>query len=208
MTASTEASRAPLSPADVIQLLRDGNDRFRAGERTERDVRADVAATSGGQWPLAAVLGCIDSRAPAELLFDRGIGDLFNVRIAGNFANDDILGSLEFACKIAGAKAIVVLGHTACGAVKGACDGVELGHLTGLLGCLKPAVDAVAEPSDAAERTSANGAFVDSVARRNVERTVDALAARSPELRALAESGDIAIVGAMYDVATGAVEFL
>ena len=148
--AQNATSQAEMTPASALEALRAGNDRFLAGQATERNLMQQVEQTTGGQWPFAVVLSCIDSRAPAELLFDQGIGDVFNIRIAGNFANEDILGSMEFACKVAGAKLILVLGHTACGAIKGACDSVELGNLTGMLKKLRPAVDATAEPSDPA----------------------------------------------------------
>lgn len=208
MKAQTPESQRSLTPATALQLLKDGHERFLENRPAERDLLEQVADTAGGQWPFAVILGCIDSRAPAELIFDQGIGDLFNARIAGNFVNDDILGSMEFACKVAGAKLIVVLGHSSCGAIKGACDGVELGLLTNLLGCLRPALDAVAEPSDAASRTSKNAAFVDSVAQENVRLTVDAIPQRSHVLAELLDAGEIDVVGAMYDVASGRVRFL
>ena len=209
MTVKTQnaESQASISPDQGLRLLEEGNRRFREGRRTERDLMEQVAATSGGQWPFAVVLGCIDSRASAELVFDTGIGDIFCARVAGNFVNDDILGSMEFACKVANAKVIVVLGHTHCGAVKGACDKVELGLLTGMLGKLEGAVDAVAEPSDAAQRTSANADFVQAVARKNVDLTVQAIRDRSAVLNEMEQSGTIRIVGAMYDVETGHVHF-
>lgn len=189
-------------------MLEEGNRRFLEGKRENRDYLSQVGATRAGQWPYAVVLSCIDSRIPAEIVFDVGIGDIFSARVAGNFVNDDILGSMEFACKLAGAKLVVVMGHTSCGAVKGACDHVELGNLTGMLANLTPSVDAVTEPADAAQRTSANGEFVQAVARKNVEFTLDAIRERSQILRELEEAGDIRLVGAMYHVETGAVEFL
>ena len=207
-TTQNSQSQAAMTPELALRELTEGNRRFRENKRLDRDLSVQVQATSGGQWPFAAVLGCIDSRASAELVFDAGIGDLFSIRIAGNFVNDDILGSLEFACQVAGSKLVVVLGHTHCGAVKGACDGVELGHLTGMLGKLRPAVDAVPEPSDPAQRTSANPAFVQSVAERNVRSTAAAIRERSDILRRLEEEGAIQIVGAMYDVESGAVEII
>lgn len=154
------------------------------------------------------MLSCIDSRVPAELVLDQGVGDIFNIRIAGNFLNDDILGSLEFACCVAGAKLIVVMGQSACGAVKGACDNVELGHLTGMLKKIRPAIDAVDSPREPENRCSANADFVESVARENVRRTVAGIAERSEVLRELRDTGAIEIVGAMYDVSSGSVEFL
>ena len=208
MNTQDSASQAAMTPSAARQLLEEGNARFVRQNMTSRDLAAQVAATTGGQWPFAAILGCIDSRVPPELVFDQGLGDLFSVRIAGNFANEDILGSLEFACKVAGSKLVVVLGHRSCGAVKGACDGVELGNLTAMLGKLRPAVDAVTEPADPAERTSGNGDFVQAVAECNVHQTVAAIRAQSEVLRELESAGGIAIVGAMYDIATGAVTFL
>ena len=205
--AQNATSQAEMTPASALEALRAGNDRFLAGQATERNLMQQVEQTTGGQWPFAVVLSCIDSRAPAELLFDQGIGDVFNIRIAGNFANEDILGSMEFACKVAGAKLILVLGHTACGAIKGACDSVELGNLTGMLKKLRPAVDATAEPSDPAQRTSANAAFVDDVARNNVEQTKANIVERSQLLREMLDDGEIGIAGAIYDVRSGKVDF-
>jgi len=199
-------SQSATTPDAVLESLLEGNRRFREGARRPSDPRREVEATKTGQWPVAAVVTCIDSRTAPELVFDQGIGDVFSVRIAGNFVNDDMLGSLEFACHVAGSKLVVVMGHTHCGAVKGACDGVELGHLTGMLAKLEPAVADVGRPADPAERTSANADFVQAVARRNVERTVAAIRERSDVLRRLEESGDVRVVGAMYDVETGAVD--
>src|SRR5689334_11400675 len=167
--ALTRDQRDKLSPDQVIDLLKAGNERFRTGKMQAHDYLAQKRATAGGQYPAAAILSCIDSRAPAEIILDAGIGETFNARIAGNIANDDLLGSLEFACAAAGAKLILVMGHTACGAVKGAIDAVELGHLTGLLNKIKPAVAATTYTG---ERSSKNGEFVDEVAKTNVMRTV------------------------------------
>lgn len=207
METQNAETQASLTPEAVLAKLRDGNRRFIEKRQEERDLSIQVAATSGGQWPFAAILGCIDSRVPPELVFDQGIGDLFSVRIAGNFANEDILGSLEFACKVAGSKAIVVLGHRHCGAIKGACDGVELGNLTSMLGKLNGAVKSVSEPSDPGQRTSKNADFVHNVALNNIDLTVSGILERSSVLREMQEQGEIQIVGAMYDVETGAVEF-
>ena len=208
MQTCTQETRAALSPEDVLRELQKGHARFREGGRADRDLLAQVRETCDGQWPMAAVLGCIDSRVSPEVIFDQGIGDIFSARVAGNFLNDDLLGSLEFACHVAGSKLIVVLGHSHCGAVKGACDHVELGFLTHTLANLQPAVDAVKSPSDPADRTSANAGFVDAVARENVRRTVHALRERSDVLRELAEAGSLLIVGAMYDVTSGDLELL
>lgn len=196
-----------LSPARALELLKDGNERFRANLRANRDLLRQVNETHDGQWPFAAVLSCIDSRTSAELIFDQGLGDIFSVRIAGNVVNEDILGSLEFACRVAGAKAIVVLGHSRCGAIKGACDGVELGNLTGLLQKIDPAVEAVVSPTDPASRTSADPEFVEAVARENVQRGIDAILEQSSVLYEMQADGAIEIVGGMYCVSTGLVDF-
>ena len=185
--------------------MRQGNQRFQSGQSRQRDYRDQQRTTATGQYPAAVVLGCIDSRAPAELIFDAGIGDTFNARIAGNIVNDDLLGSLEFACAVAGAKAIVVVGHTACGAIKGAIDDVEMGNLTGLLARVKPAITSANYPGD---KSSGNAAYVDIVARRNVALGIETIRRRSPILEALEAKQTIAIAGAMYDLATGVVEFL
>ena len=207
MYTHTHESREKLTPADALRILEDGNARFRANLKANRNLLQQVNETSDGQWPFAVVLSCIDSRTSAELVFDQGLGDIFSVRIAGNFLNDDILGSMEFSCHVAGAKLIVVLGHSQCGAIKGACDHVELGLLTGMLRNIEPAVKAVPIPSDPAERCSANVDFVDAVARENVLRGVDGIAKRSDVLREMRDAGRIDIVGGMYEVSTGAVEF-
>ena len=208
MNAHNADTQAQITPQDAVRLLTEGNQRFVAGKPADRDLHAQMQATRGGQWPFAAVLSCIDSRVSAELVFDQGIGDIFSARIAGNVATDELLGSLEFACKVAGSKAVVVLGHSHCGAVKGACDGVEMSHLTKLLSHIRPAVDATAEPTDAAERTSQNAAFVQAVAERNVRMVVEHIAAASPVLGEMRDAGEIAIVGAIYDIETGEVTFL
>ncbi len=205
MTALDGAQRDALSPDDVVTELLDGNARFVSGVRAERDFLAEQRATADGQYPAAAILSCIDSRAPAEIVMDTGIGDVFNARIAGNGVNDDILGSLEFACAVAGAKVIMVLGHTACGAIKGAIDGAQLGHLTGLLAGIEPAVEATAYDGN---RTSDDATFVDAVAATHVVRTVEAIRARSAVLRELEDAGTIRIVGAMYDLTDGRVRLI
>ncbi len=207
-TTQDKNSQAAITPDRALQLLEEGNRRFMAGRREERELMAQVDATRGGQWPYAIILGCIDSRVPSELIFDAGIGDLFNARVAGNFVNGDILGSMEFACELAGAKLVVVLGHTHCGAIKGACDGVKLGNLTGMLARLEPAVEATNSPQEAAARTSANGPFVREVTVRNVRMALSDIRERSEILETLERSGAIRIVGALYDVETGSVEFL
>jgi len=207
MKAQTKETQSALSHNQILDLLKDGNARFINSKKLDRNLQQQVDETSGGQFPFATVLSCIDSRIPVETIFDQGIGDLFSVRIAGNFVNDDILGSMEFACKLAGSKVLVVMGHTSCGAVKGACDGAELGKLTGMLDKIKPAVNAVENPKEASERTSANLDFVNEVARKNVELTIEAIRSGSEVLAEMEVKGEIQIVGAMYDVATGKVTF-
>ena len=208
INAQTKASQDAISPAKALELLKEGNQRFTTKQQVERDLNLQVEQTSTGQFPFATVLSCIDSRVPAELVFDQGIGDIFSVRIAGNFVNADILGSMEFASKLAGTKLILVLGHTACGAVKGACDHAELGNLTGMLENIAPAVDAIIEPTSAAERTSANIDFVNAVGTKNVKLTIDRIREESPVLAEMEQAGEIQIVGGMYDIATGKVNFL
>ena len=202
--ALTREQRDSMTPDQVLEAMQSGNERFRTGKMLAHDYIAQKRATAAGQYPAAAILSCIDSRAPAEIILDAGIGETFNARIAGNIANDDLLGSLEFACAAAGAKLVLVMGHTSCGAIKGAIDGVELGHLTGLLDKIKPAVPAT---SYSGERTSKNAAFVDQVARTNVLRTVNDIRQHSSVLSGLERDGKIKIVGSMYHLAGGKVEF-
>jgi carbonic anhydrase len=202
----TAESQAALTPMAALELLKEGNERFVSGQMLDRDYMAQVAQTAGGQYPFAVVLGCIDSRVPPELVFDQGIGDLFAPRIAGNFENTDILGSMEFATAVAGSKVVVVLGHTSCGAVKGACDNVELGNLTHTLAHIAPAVYAVRDDVPG-PYTSSNPTFVQAVAEHNVERTVEDILERSSVMAGLVEAGDLIVVGAMHDVATGEVTF-
>jgi carbonic anhydrase len=203
--ALTKDKRDKLTPDQIIEAMKQGNERFRTGKMSQHDYLAQKRATVAGQYPAAVILSCIDSRAPAEIILDVGIGDTFNARIAGNIANDDLLGSLEFACALAGAKVILVMGHTACGAIKGAIDGAQLGNLTGLLNKIKPAVDTT---HYAGERTSKNGEFVDEVAKTNVRLTMGEIRRRSDVLAALEKDGKIKIVGSMYQLAGGRVEFL
>lgn len=202
----TKESQAAITPAEALRLLREGNARFTAGTMLRRDLAAQVQETSAGQYPYAAVLGCIDSRVPPELVFDAGVGDLFAARIAGNVLDDPLLGSLEFAAEVAGVRAIIVLGHTECGAVKGACDGVELGHLTTTLALLAPALAAAREVSG--DHDSSNPEYVRRVTEENVRLTARALTDRSPILARLVEGGRLVVVPALYDVATGRVRFL
>lgn len=199
------ASQAEITPDRALELLLEGNRRYVENNRETRDFAEQRQATRGGQWPFAAVLSCIDSRAPAELVFDAGIGDIFSVRIAGNCVDEDVLGSIEYACKVAGSKLALVLGHSGCGAVKGACDGVELGHITALLEKIKPAVKSVADESDDGPRTSQDAPFVQAVVTRNVELAVAGLRERSAILRELEEAGEIRIAGAVYDIESGEV---
>ena len=203
--ALTRETQASLTPEHVIQLLKDGNQRFMDNQPLERNFLEQINQTTEGQYPMAAILGCIDSRVPHEIVFDKGVGDIFSARIAGNFVNTDILGSLEFAAAIAGSKVIVVLGHTDCGAVKGACDNVKLGNLTSTLSNIAPAVYAVENVEG--ERNSGNKAFVSAVAHENVEQTVQNISDRSPVLRGLVEEGELIVIGAMHDVSSGRVTF-
>ena len=202
--ALTKAQRDKLTPDQIIELMKKGNKRFRLGKESPHDYLAQQKASAKGQYPAAVILSCIDSRAPAEMIMDLGIGDTFNARVAGNVSNDDILGSMEFACKLAGAKVVLVMGHTACGAIKGAIDNAQLGNLTGLLGKIRPAVAATKYQG---ERSAGNYGFVDAVARTNVELTVADIRSRSSVLADLEKSGAIKIVGAMYNLETGVVEF-
>lgn len=204
MRTQTKETQASLTPQEVVTILTEGNKRFTSNLKANRDLLQQVKETSKGQHPYAIVLSCIDSRTSSELVFDLGMGDIFNARIAGNIVNEDILGSMEFACKVAGSKLIVVLGHTKCGAVKGACDHVELGNLTGLVKKIEPAVNAV--ETDGA-RNSSNAEFVEKVAVENVYRAINEIQEKSPILKEMIENGEIGIIGGMYDVETGNVEF-
>jgi len=193
-----------MTPDDIIARMKKGNERFRRGKEATHDYLAQQRASAKGQYPAAVILSCIDSRAPAEVIMDLAIGDVFNARVAGNIANNDILGSMEFACQVAGAKVVLVMGHTACGAIKGAIDDVELGNLTGLLAKIRPAVEAT---HYGGERSSKNYAFVDAVARKNVELTIEQIRQNSGVLRELESQDAIRIVGSMYNLKTATVEF-
>ena len=201
----TKEERDRMTPRQVIDALKKGNERFRTGATSCRDYRDQQRSSAAGQYPAAVGLGCVDSRAPAEIIFDMGIGDMFSARIAGNVVNDDLLGSLEFACAVAGAKVIVLFGHTACGAIKGAIEDVEMGNLTGLLARIKPAITATKFDG---ETSSKNAAYVDAVARTNVLVGMEGIRRRSPILADQESKGAIQIAGGMYDLATGTVEFL
>lgn len=206
--AHTKETQAAISPEMALELLKEGNQRFINSTQSERDLLDQVRDTSNGQYPFATILSCIDSRVSSEIIFDQGIGDIFSVRIAGNFVNEDILGSMEFACKLAGTKVVMVLGHTSCGAVKGACDDAKLGNLTTLLSKIKPAVKAVKEPGDAAKRNSSNIDFVNEVAEKNVQLTLEDIRNRSSVLKEMEDNGDIKLVGAMYHISNGEVVIL
>ena len=204
MKTLTKELRDLITPVDAIELLKKGNERFVNNLKMNRNLLQQMNETSDGQHPFAVILSCIDSRVPAELIFDQGLGDIFSIRIAGNFINEDILGSMEFACKIAGSRLVVVLGHSSCGAIKGACDSVELGNLTSLLRKINPAIQAVQESGD---RSSANNAYVQNVADKNVELAMQNLMKDSPVLAEMINSGAVGLVGGMYSVATGEVKF-
>ncbi|KFK92181.1 MULTISPECIES: carbonic anhydrase [unclassified Serratia (in: enterobacteria)] len=203
--AMTREQRDKMTPDQIIESFKQGNMRFREGKMQQHDYVAQKQASQGGQYPAAVILSCIDSRAPAEILLDVGIGETFNARVAGNIQNDDILGSMEFACAVAGAKVVLVMGHTACGAVRGAIDKAELGNLTGLLNKIKPAVERTVFEGD---RSGKNDAFVDAVAKTNVVMTIEEIRKNSPVLKKLEEEGKIKIVGSMYHLVGGKVDFL
>lgn len=205
MKTLTKEMQAAITPSMALKLLKDGNERFVSNLKVNRNLLQQANETSDGQHPFAVILSCIDSRTSAELIFDQGLGDVFSVRIAGNIINEDILGSMEFGCKVAGAKIIVVLGHTKCGAIKGACDHFEMGNLTGLLAKIQPAVDEEGQTKE--NRNSGNSVFVENVAVINVKRTVQSIMERSPILKEMIESGQIGIVGGTHDITTGEVSF-
>ena len=205
MKTLTKEIQSAITPSMALNLLNEGNKRFLNNLKINRNLLQQANETSDGQNPFAIILSCIDSRTSAELIFDQGLGDIFSVRIAGNIINEDILGSMEFACKVAGSKIIVVLGHTKCGAVKGACDHIEMGNLTALLNKIRPAVDD--ETLTKENRNSNNSVFVENVATINVKRTVKSIMQRSPILKEMIESGQIGIVGGTHDISTGEVNF-
>lgn len=205
-TVLTSEQQQSLTPAQVVEALKAGNLRFVSGDLTVRDHSAQVRATVGGQFPKAAILSCLDSRIPVEDVFDRGIGDVFVARVAGNFENTDILGSLEFATKVAGAKLILVLGHGHCGAIKAAIDGVELGNITSMLTNIQPAVDHFADYTG--DKSSANEEFVEMVTEENVRMTMKDIRSRSPIIKELEDAGSLKIVGGVYDMDTGRVTLI
>jgi carbonic anhydrase len=201
----TKEERDSMTSSQVVEELKKGNERFRSGKMATRDYLAEKRASAAGQYPAAVILGCLDSRVPAEIIFDTGIGDAFIGRVAGNVVNDDMLGSMEFGCAVSGAKLVLVLGHTACGAVKGAIDDVVLGNLTGLLARIKPAIPATKYDG---EKSSKNATYVDAVARTNVLLGLADIRRRSPILEDLEKKGSIMITGAMYNLSTGMVDFI
>jgi carbonic anhydrase len=201
----TKELQAAMTPQQALAELKAGNGRFVSGKPSKRDLLADVKTTSAGQYPFAVVLSCLDSRQPIEIVLDQGIGDIFSARVAGNVLNDDVLGSLEFACKLSGSKLIAVIGHSNCGAIKGAIDDAQLGNLTGLLAKIKPAADAV--PAGVQPRTSKNYTFVDDVSGANVRLVLQQIRERSPVLKEMLDRGQIGLVGGMYDLSTGKVQF-
>ena len=205
MKTLTKEMQAAITPAMALELLKDGNKRFINNIKVNRNLLQQANETSDGQHPFAVILSCIDSRTSAELIFDQGLGDIFSIRIAGNIINEDILGSMEFGCKIAGAKIIVVLGHTKCGAVSGACDHVEMGNLTALLSKIQPAI--YDEKTETENRNSSNDEFVEKVSAINVKRTVQAIMERSPILKEMIESGECGIIGGNHNITTGEVSF-
>ena len=205
MKTLTKELQDAITPEMVLNLLKEGNHRFMNNLKTNRNLLEQANETSDGQHPFAIILSCIDSRTSAELIFDQGLGDIFSVRIAGNIINEDILGSMEFACKVAGAKIIAVLGHTKCGVIKGACDHVEMGNLTALLSKIQPAV--YDEKTELQNRNSNNSDFVEKVAVINVKRAVQAIVERSPILKDMLANGEIKLVGGVHEISTGEVTF-
>lgn len=205
MRTHNKETQASMTPEMALRFLEEGNQRFRANLRANRDLLQQINETRDGQWPFATILSCIDSRTSAELIFDQGFGDIFSIRIAGTVINEDILGSMEFSCNVAGSKLLVVLGHTNCGAIKGACDHVQLGNLSTLLNKIEPSV--YFERTTTTERSSKNPAFVQRVCDIQVRRSVEAIIERSLVLRQMIEARQIALVGAMYSVDSGVVEF-
>lgn len=207
MKAHTHETQQSITPLRAIEILKEGNQRFISNLKANRNLLQQANETREGQWPFAVILSCIDSRTSAELIFDQGLGDIFSIRIAGNIVNTDIIGSIEFACKVAGSKLIVVLGHTKCGAIKGACDHVEMGNLTELLSKIQPALYQEKQTQNSEDRTSKNYEFVENVATLNVQRSVKTIVDRSYILEQMIENGEIAIIGAKHNIETGLVEF-
>lgn len=206
MRTQSKEAQAKLTPERALAILKEGNLRFMQNIQTRHDLLEQVNETSSGQFPFAAILSCIDSRTSAELIFDQGLGDIFSIRIAGNILNDDILGSMEFSCKLAGSKLIVVLGHTRCGAITGACNNVKLGHVTAMLEKVSPAI--ALETETTGDRSGANENYVRNVTKINVALTVEQVRKQSPILAEMERAGEIKIVGGLYDVESGHVSFL
>jgi carbonic anhydrase len=202
MKAMTKATQEQITPGDALHRLIEGNKRFTQNTQAKRDLQEQVLDTSKGQFPFAAILSCIDSRVPAEIVFDQGIGDVFSARVAGNIVNEDILGSIEYACKVAGSKLVVVMGHSKCGAVTAACKDVKLGNITALLSKIKPAVEVYNKGAEMDEET------IEKVAVQNVQVSIDQMRKESSILSEMEKEGQIKIVGALYHVASGEVEFL
>ena len=205
MRTHTQETQETLTPEIAIQILQEGNERFVRNLKANRNLLQQVNETAAGQFPFAAILSCMDSRTSAELIFDQGLGDIFSIRVAGNVVNQDILGSLEFACKAAGSKLVLVMGHTKCGAITGAVNQVEMGNLTSLLNKIKPAIEQVTETTD--ERAGKNDDFVQLVTEKNVHLTINKIRQESPLLAEMEDQGNIKIIGALYDVETGIVKF-
>ncbi len=206
MRTHTKETQATTTPQAALQFLREGNYRFQNNLKAHRDLLEQVNETRDGQFPFAAILSCIDSRTSAELIFDQGLGDIFSIRLAGNVVTEAVLGSMEFACKVAGSKLLVVLGHTKCGAIKGACDGVQMGNLTTLLNLIQPSV--YIEEAAGGQRASTDPTFVRGVTDTHVRRSVESIIERSTVLREMIERGEVGLIGAVYDVDTGSVDFL
>lgn len=206
MKAHTAETQATVTPSKALEFLKEGNQRFIRNLRANRDLLEQVNATKDGQFPFAIILSCIDSRTSAELIFDQGLGDIFSARVAGNVINEDILGSMEYSCKVAGSKLIVVLGHSKCGAVTSACKGVKMGNITTLLSKMQSSVDEVHNQKPDLDHTCSE--FVEAVAHHNVVHTMDEILKRSPVLNEMFEAGEIGIAGCYYDVESGAVEFV
>ncbi|WP_439651321.1 carbonic anhydrase family protein [Pontibacter anaerobius] len=205
MRVHTKGTQSSMTPEKAIQFLKEGNERFVNNLKANRNLLQQVNETSTGQFPFAIILSCIDSRTSAELIFDQGLGDIFSARVAGNVVNEDILGSMEFACKVAGSKVVVVLGHTRCGAISGACDHVEMGNLTGLLKKIEPAIER--ETATTSDRSSKNPEFVYRVTENNVHLMIDRVRDESPILAEMEQKGELSIIGGMYNVETGKVDF-
>ena len=206
MKVHTAETQATVTPSKALEFLKEGNQRFIRNLRANRDLLEQVNATKDGQFPFAVILSCIDSRTSAELIFDQGLGDIFSARVAGNIINEDILGSMEYSCKVAGSKLIVVLGHSKCGAVTSACKGVKMGNITALLSKMQDSIDEVSREKPGAEASSSE--FVEAVAHHNVVHTMDEILKRSPVLNEMFEAGEIGIAGCYYDVESGEVEFV